>query len=75
MSTGLTNSLMASNGMGASTMNTSSFANAKHDSVFRLLSGCTREEGKFCIKLLKADPAGADMIKIISGANFKFKCK
>ena len=39
--------MVGSNGMGASKMNTSSFANPKHDSVFKILSGCTREEGKF----------------------------
>ena len=45
MDSGLTNSLMGSGGMGASSMNTSSFANVKHDSVFRVLKGCVREEG------------------------------
>lgn len=44
-SVGLTNSMIGSTGMGASKMNTSSFGNSKHDSVFRILSGCTREEG------------------------------
>lgn len=34
-----------SGGMGASSMGNSSFANAKHEAAFRLLSGCTREEG------------------------------
>ena len=52
MGSGLTNSMMGSSGMGASKMNTSSFANAKHDSVFKLLSGCTREEGEYFIWLL-----------------------
>jgi len=41
----LANSMVGSSSMGASTMNSTSFANSKHDAVFKLLSACTREEG------------------------------
>lgn len=48
---GLSNSMVGSGSMissgstGAATMNNASFSNPKHELVFRLLSGCTREEG------------------------------
>lgn len=38
-------SMVGSGSMGASSMGNSSFANSKHEAVFKLLSGCTREEG------------------------------
>jgi len=41
----LPNSMIGSSSMGASTMNSTSFANSKHDAVFKILSACTREEG------------------------------
>lgn len=48
MNGGLSNSMVGvggSAGMGANAMNTSSFSNTKHESVFKILSGCNREEG------------------------------
>lgn len=48
---GLSNSMVGSSSMatpgnmGATSMNNASFANPKHETVFKLLSGCTREEG------------------------------
>merc|ERR1712141_684513 len=42
---GLPNSLLSSNSIGASSMTSTSFANSKHDAVFKVLSACTREEG------------------------------
>lgn len=48
---GLSNSMVGSGSMtgsgtmGAATMSNASFSNSKHESVFRLLSGCAREEG------------------------------
>jgi len=48
---GLSNSMVGSGSMttpgttGATSMSNAAFANSKHETVFRLLSGCTREEG------------------------------
>ena len=42
---GLPNSMIGSNSTGASQMSTTSFGNSKQDSVFKILSACTREEG------------------------------
>ena len=41
----LPNSMIGSNSTGATVQNTTSFGNSKHDAVFKILQGCTREEG------------------------------
>jgi len=38
-------SMMGSSNVGATSINNASFGNPKYDTVFKLLSGCTREEG------------------------------